>query len=186
MAMTTPDETDDRVPLCVDLDGTLIATDLLWVSLRHVLLRAPWLALAAPFWWRRGRGFLKAELARRAQLDFTRLPYRGDVLAFLREARARGRRLVLVTGSHERYARELAAMLGLFEDVLATTAELNVTGRRKAVLLVERYGRRGFDYIGNSRADLPVWAAARRALVAHAPAWVRVRARALGNVEREW
>lgn len=184
--MTAPDETDDRVPLCVDLDGTMIATDLLWVSLWQVLRRAPWLALALPCWWRRGRGFLKAELARRAPLDFACLPYRDDVLAFLRESRARGRCLVLVTGSHERYALELAAKLGLFEDVLSTTVEINVTGRRKAALLVERYGRGGFDYIGNSRVDLPVWAAARRAFVAHAPNWVRVRARALGNVEREW
>ncbi len=184
--MTAPDETTDCVPLCVDLDGTLIATDLLWVSLRQILRRAPWLILKIPFWWHQGRGFLKAELARRAQLDYARLPYRGDVLAFLRAARAQGRRLVLVTGSHENYARELAAELGLFEDVLATTAALNVTGRRKAALLVERYGLRGFDYIGNSRVDLPVWAAARRALVAHAPGWVRSRARAQGNVEREW
>ena len=186
MATTEPDATEDRVPLCVDLDGTLIATDLLWVSLLQVLRQAPWLVLAAPFWWRRGRGFLKAQLARRARLDFARLPYRGDLLAFLRESRAGGRRLVLVTGSHESYARELAERLGLFEDVLATTAECNVTGRRKAALLVERYGRRGFDYIGNSRVDLPVWAAARRALVAYAPRRVRMRARALGNVEREW
>ncbi len=184
--MTAPAETIDRVPLCVDLDGTLIATDLLWVSLCQVLRRAPWLILKMPFWWRRGRGYLKAELARRARLDYARLPYRGEVLAFLRAERARGRRLALVTGSHESYARELAATLGLFEDVLATTAELNVTGRRKAALLVARYGPRGFDYIGNSRVDLPVWAAARRALVAHAPAWVRARARAQGNVEREW
>ncbi len=186
MAMITPDAIDDRVPLCVDLDGTLIATDLLWVSLCQVLRRAPWLALALPFWWRRGRGFLKAELARRATLDYKRLPYFEDVLDFLREERARGRRLVLVTGSHERYALELAAELGLFEEVLATTATLNVTGRCKAALLVERYGLRGFDYMGNNRVDLPVWSVARRAFVVRAPAWVRRRARALGNVEREW
>ena len=46
-AVTEPKEI---VPLCVDLDGTLIKTDLLWESLVRLLKNNPLYLLAVPVW----------------------------------------------------------------------------------------------------------------------------------------
>src|SRR5258705_2061169 len=90
-----------RVPLAVDLDGTLVRSDMLMESLASALKRAPWLVLALPFWLLGGRARLKSELARRADLDVTLLPYDENVLAQLRRARSAGHPLVLATAADE-------------------------------------------------------------------------------------
>lgn len=65
------------VPLFVDLDGTLIRTDLLMESAALVVRHDPAVLFRLPLWLLRGgRARLKRELAKRAvdQLDFGRLP----------------------------------------------------------------------------------------------------------------
>jgi 4-hydroxybenzoate polyprenyltransferase/phosphoserine phosphatase len=156
------------VPLCVDLDGTLVRTDLLWESLVRLLQRNPLYALAVPFWFLRGRAVLKAQLASRAQVDVSALPYHQPFLEFLRSERRRGRRLFLVTASDRRPAEAVAAHLNLFTEVLASDGHTNLRGVQKGAKLVERFGEHGFDYAGNSSVDLPVWARARQAIVVNA------------------
>jgi 4-hydroxybenzoate polyprenyltransferase len=63
---------------------------------------------------------------------------------------------------------------------------VNRSAHRKAALLVEKFGERGFDYAGNSRDDLPVWERARRAIVVAAPAGVHRAAAERTEVEREF
>jgi 4-hydroxybenzoate polyprenyltransferase len=87
------------------------------------------------------------------------------VLAFLREERKRGRRIVLATASWEALAQRVADHLGLFDEVLATTRAGNLKGPAKAAHLVSRWGERGFDYVGDSMADVPVWERARSVYV---------------------
>jgi 4-hydroxybenzoate polyprenyltransferase len=89
------------------------------------------------------------------------LPYRTEVLEFIRAGRDAGRNVVLVTGAHEAVATAIAAHLGGFTAVLSGLAKA-----RRAQSLRERFGARGFDYIGHSRADTAVWRGARKALVA--------------------
>jgi len=144
-------------PLVVDLDGTLIHSDLLWESivlfLKQHLLRA-WLL---PFWLLAGKAGFKAKLAHAVALDPAALPYDAAVLELLRAERARGRTLVLATGSQQRFAQQVADHLGLFDQVLATGDGINLTSHNKARRLTGLYGARGYDYLGNARADLPVW-----------------------------
>jgi 4-hydroxybenzoate polyprenyltransferase/phosphoserine phosphatase len=144
-------------PLVVDLDGTLIHSDLLWESivlfLKKNILRA-WLL---PFWLFQGKAGFKEKLAREVELDPAALPYDKNVLALIEAERARGRAIVLATGSQRRFAEQIAAHLGLFDLVLATSDGVNLTSHNKARRLAQLYGARGYDYIGNSRADLPVW-----------------------------
>lgn len=153
------------VPLCVDLDGTVIKTDLLWESLWRLLHRAPLYGLAALAWWTRGRAYLKAQIARRIELDPRALPYRQPMIDFLRAEKAKGRQLFLVTASDATLARGVADHLGFFDELFASDGKTNLRGRTKAEFLVRRFGRRGFDYAGNSTVDLPVWAEAREAIV---------------------
>jgi len=165
---------ESQVPLCVDLDGTLIKTDLLWESLSQLLRRNPFQIFPILFWWLRGRAFLKRQLARRVAIDPATLPYHQPFLAFLREQKSAGRKLVLVTASDRDMVRPVASYVRLFDDVLASDGRTNLRGQKKLKALVEKFGERGFDYAGNSYPDLAVWRDARLAIVVNAsPALVK-------------
>lgn len=153
------------IPLAVDLDGTLIATDLLWEGLFLLLRRNPLLLFAVPFWLLGGPARLKQEIAARIDIDPAALPYRPEMLEWLEREHAAGRRLILATGSPRRFAEEIARHLGLFEAVLATDGTQNLTARAKRAALVAAYGDAGFDYAGNSHHDLHIFDAARQAIV---------------------
>jgi apolipoprotein N-acyltransferase len=152
----------------VDLDGTLIKTDLLWESLAQLLRRNPFQLFPVLVWWLRGRAFLKQQLARRIAIDPASLPYNRSFLAFLREQKSAGRKLVLVTASDRDMALPVASHVGLFDEVLASDGRTNLRGKNKLKALTEQFGERGFDYAGNSSADLAVWRGARMAIVVNA------------------
>lgn len=151
--------------LCVDLDGTLLATDLLQESFLEAFRRRPWIALQCVGWLWQGRARLKEELARRSSIDVAALPYREPVLAFLREERSRGRRIVLATAAWSSLAEAVARHVGVFDEVVATTAGRNLKGEAKARALAESCGPSGFDYLGDSHADFAVWRQSRQAYV---------------------
>jgi 4-hydroxybenzoate polyprenyltransferase/phosphoserine phosphatase len=182
--MTQPDS--ESVPLVVDLDGTLLRTDLLHESTLKLLRGGPHLVLALPFWLASGKAQLKHRIAERVSIDVASLPYDAAVLDWIREQRKAGRKVVLCTASDAKFAEEVAAHLDVFDDVLASDGTSNLSSHRKAAALVSKYGERGFDYAGNSQADLPVWARARRAVVVAAPAGVAHAARHQTEVEREF
>jgi 4-hydroxybenzoate polyprenyltransferase len=161
-------EGSQRMVLCVDLDDTLIRTDLSVESLLGALKRSPWLVLLVPWWLLQGRSVLKAQLARRADIDVAVLPYRAKVLQLVEAARTKGQMTALVTGSNQRYAQAINEHLGMFDRVHASDERRNLTGRRKAALLVEEYGEGGFEYVANGRVDLPVWAQAGRVVTVNA------------------
>jgi 4-hydroxybenzoate polyprenyltransferase len=152
-------------PLCVDLDGTLIKSDSLFDAACQFLHRNPLRFWQLPLWLAKGRARLKAEVARRAPLDVIRLPYNADLLRYLQVERREGRQLYLTSGADGPLAERVAAHLGIFSGVLASDSVTNLTRRKKLALLKARFGE--FDYIGNSRADLPLLAGARQAMVAN-------------------
>ena len=174
------------IPLVVDLDGTLLRTDTLHESAIRLLRDSPLDVLRIPTWLGRGKAVLKRNIASRVSLDPAALPYRADLLEWLHEQRAGGRSLVLCTASDMSIASAVAAHLGIFDAVIASDGVTNLAGSKKAAALIDRYGDAGFDYAGNSSADLPVWARARRAIVVDAPDDVVGRARSQGPVEREF
>jgi 4-hydroxybenzoate polyprenyltransferase len=104
-------------------------------------------------------------VAEHVTLEPALLPYREDLRDYLREQRANGRVLILATGAHRSTAQAISAHVGLFERVYASDETTNLAGGNKRDRLVAEYGERGFDYAGDSRRDMPVWAAARRALL---------------------
>lgn len=157
-----------QVPLCIDLDGTLIRTDLLFESLLDVLKRCWWTVFLLPLWLLRGRAFLKGRLAAAAVIDPSLLPYRADLLAWLRKERESGRRIILATGTNRKLACDVAEHLQIFDQVMASDAGLNLTGSAKARKLVGAFGDAGFDYAGDSAADDAVWKHARRRIAAGA------------------
>lgn len=174
---------DNDTPLCVDLDGTLIRTDLGLESLLALLRRNPLYLFCCLVWLLRGRAWLKRAIALRAPLDVTTLPYDARVLAWLR-GEAAARRRILCTASDRILADAVAAHVGGFDEVLGSDGRRNLGGRVKAAVLCDRYGERGFDYAGNAATDLHVWRHARKAIVVGASAGVLRRARRVSDVER--
>ena len=172
------------VPLCVDLDETLIRTDILWESVIQ-LWRNPLLALRAmrELLWH-GKAAFKTVLAGAIAIDPDTLPYHEDVLEFVRAEHASGRVIVLATATHRLVARRVADHLGLFSEVFATDDGVNLSGVRKRSALEAAYGERGFDYIGDSEKDLPVLSMARKALLVNPTRRVLARASEVGNVAR--
>lgn len=165
----------DRRVLVVDLDGTLIKTDLLHESFWAALARDPRAAASAACGLARGRAELKRRLAEGVPLDPEQLPYNDDVLEMLRAWRESGGRTVLCTASAQAYAETVAAHLGVFDEVYGSADGRNLKGAIKADFLRERFGAQGYDYIGDSPADLPVWEGAQRAISYDLPARHRRR-----------
>lgn len=154
-----------RVPLAVDLDGTLIAGDLLWESLFALLRKNPLYLFIIPFWAFAGAARLKHEISSRVEIDAAALPYREAIVDRLRAEKAAGRTLVLATAAARPYAESVAAHLGLFDRVFASDETVNLKSARKRDALVAAFGDGGFDYAGNDRADLALFDAAAGAIV---------------------
>jgi 4-hydroxybenzoate polyprenyltransferase len=170
----------DAIPLAVDLDGTLVRSDMLMESLAAALKRNPLVAFALPLWLARGRAALKAELARRGDVDVTLLPYDTAVLRELRRQRADGRWLILATAADSAIAQRVSDHLGLFDEVMASDGARNLKGEAKARALVERFGEGRFDYMGEDRFDMPAWKHAHEAYVVGSES-LAAQARAAGK-----
>lgn len=181
--MQDVDNLKSDIPLCVDLDGTLIKSDILIESFFALIKRNPLLALLVPFWLLKGKAYLKQQIASRTELDVSTLPFHGDFLEYLRQQHANGRHLVLATASNGKFAEQVAMHLGLFEAVLASDESTNLSANKKLHRLREHYGDKLFDYAGNARADLKIWPHARRAILVNPEAGVQAAAQRLGNVE---
>ena len=118
-------------PLCVDLDGTLLKTDLLFESLARLLKQKPWMMLLVPFWLLRGKAALKRTLARHVSMNPALLPYNQPFLEWLRAEKSRGRELFLATAADALLAEAVAAHLGIFTAVIASDGRVNLKGKRK-------------------------------------------------------
>ena len=160
------DKSGPEIPIAVDMDGTLILTDMSWVSIRRVILRRPWYVLgmlAKEFTGKRAQW--KRDLAERLVFDPSELEYHEGFLDWLTGERAKGRTLILATASDRIIAEQVAGHGGLFSDVMASDSAFNLRGEKKAEALVSRFGDRGFAYAGNSKHDLPVWEKAGEVIV---------------------
>lgn len=182
----TEAQIDQPVPLVVDLDGTLIRSDLLHESALLLLREQPLALLHFPVWLQQGRAHLKDQIAQRVPLDVSQLPYHSELMGWIAAERASGRHTVLCTASNERYAQAVAAHTGLFDEVLASDDKTNLSAAKKAARLLERFDEKGFDYVGNSADDLQVWPHARRAIVVNASARVTARAVRVADVSAQW
>ena len=164
----TTQQYDDFPPLVIDLDGTLIRSDLLIESFFVLMASKPFAALKSLGSLGIGKAALKARIADNAVIDLHTLPMNETLLDLIRVERKNGRKVFLASASNRLYVEALADHLGIFDGVFYSDGERNLSGRTKAQILVEAFGRGGFDYAGNSCADIPVWECARAILVVNA------------------
>lgn len=175
----------DALPFCVDLDGTLIHTDLTFESLLSSLKRAPWLLFLLPLWLLKGKSHLKDQLASRSTLDTSVLPYNQAVVTLVKEAKKAGRQTVLVSGSHEQLVRPVAEHLALFDLVLATHTGNNLIGTNKARRLDDLFGQGRYEYVANAQVDVSVWRNAAAAITVNAPKRVVREVAAMGKPHKD-
>ena len=173
------------IPLCIDLDGTLIRTDMLFESAAALLRQKPWLVLTMPRWLMQGKAVLKQEIASRVSIDPALLPYNEDFLEWATAEHARGRTLVLATASDRQLANAIARNLALFTTVIASDGHTNQKGVTKLASLTALYGQ-DFAYAGNSASDLPIWQGCEEAILVSASPAVARTARTQFNVTQDF
>lgn len=156
---------NSKKPLVVDLDGTLIKTDLLVESFLLLIRVNPLMIFWVLVWILRGKTTLKEEIAKRVDVPVEHLPYNFDLIEYLKSEKSQGRTIILATASHERYAHDIANYLELFSDVIATNRQVNLSGTKKRQALIQQYGEGGYVYAGNAPVDLKVWSHAAAAVV---------------------
>ena len=159
-ALPTPEP-----PLCVDLDGTLISADTLHHSLLLLARTRPWRLFELPFALLGGRAKLKRRITDVVSIDPATLPYRTEVVEWVRLKRAEGRRVILCTAADRRIADAVADHLGLFDAVVASDGSHNAKGAGKVHAIRAYIGDDEFDYVGDSLVDLPVLRAARQGVL---------------------
>jgi len=156
---------DNNIPLLVDLDGAILATDTLFETTILFLKKSPFIFFMLFIWLLKGKHVLKEELSKRTHLNVETLPYRQDVIDYLEQQSKQGRKIILCTGSWVGIGQRVANQFAFISDVIATNHDGNLTGRAKAKIAKEMWGERLFDYMGNEKKDLQIWKIARRAIV---------------------
>jgi len=167
----------------VDLDGTLLRSDLLMETAMAFLRSQPLKVFKLLGWLFQGKAALKEGLALETWIDVSVLPYDAQVIEMIKTEQANGRTIVLATASHVSLAERIAEHLQLFDLILASNANRNLSSTNKRDLLVAHFGEGGFDYVGNSKDDLPIWKVSRNAHVVNPDRGVESRVSAMSEVQ---
>ncbi len=149
---------DEPRIVCADVDGSVLATDLLYESLLYALKRDIWVLFLLPFWVFQGRAHLKQKLAERSSgLNVDLLPLNPSVVEYLQRSAEAGKQVVLASASDATLVRQLAKRLDFVSDVIGSDGTHNLKGRDKAKAINAAFGDAPWEYIGDSRADFEVW-----------------------------
>lgn len=174
-----------RLPLVIDLDGTLTPTDTLIESVINVVKRSPLQLLRFPAWLLKGRARFKEAIAAHTCFSPSSLPYHEPLLEYLREEKETGRQIILATAAHKSIADKVSTYLGLFDETIATEADNNLKGAAKLQAIQKNIGT-SFVYAGDSHADLPIWKAANAAILVGVTPQTAAAVRREVPVEREF
>jgi 4-hydroxybenzoate polyprenyltransferase/phosphoserine phosphatase len=175
---------DKDVPLVVDLDGTLIRTDLLHESVFALLKINVFYLFMLPVWLLGGKASLKQKIADRVELRYDLLPYQPEFLDYLRDEHEEGRPLILATASNDGFAQGVAAHLGLFREAFGSSSSENNSGSRKLNRIKAMLNNGSFIYAGNGSVDVPIWKESAGAVVVNASAGVTKRAKKATKIVR--
>jgi len=174
------------IPLVVDLDGTFLNTDLLYESIILVIKRNPFYIFLIPIWLLKGKVNLKEKLHQLVNLNFSLLPYNKNLLDFLRAEMGNGRQIVLATASLQSNALQIAKKFPMLFGEVYGTEMINLKGKKKLEFLLTKYGQFGYDYIGNSYADLPIFAESRHSFLVTDNKILASRTKKISNLQRTW
>lgn len=179
---THSDTAPDNKVIVVDLDGTLISSDMLVENLFLFLRHHPLRFFELLTWLIGGKSYFKRRLVDTIMPAVEHIPYNKNLLAWLKQQRLAGAWIVLATASDQRIANAVASHLGIFNEILGS-GFVNLSSKYKRDVLVERFGENCFEYIGNSSADLLVWRSADLIHIVNPEFGVLSAAKKIGPVE---
>ena len=154
--METKGEPDKNI-LAVDLDLSLVKTDVLIEILWAMLVSSPFRFVVMVLNLRFGKAYFKSCVAQSAFFDAAKLPFNTQVINYIHDWKKGGGKVALVTASNQIIADEVGRHLNLFDNVYGSNELVNLKGQQKARFLCEKFGAGEFAYIGDSKADLSVW-----------------------------
>jgi 4-hydroxybenzoate polyprenyltransferase len=159
------EKNDTEIPLYVDLDGTLIKTDLLFESLIEFIKKNPFKIILSIKWLLKGKAYLKNKLAQNTLIDIENLPYNEPFLSYLKNERNKGRKIILATASNYTLAKRISNQLNIFSEIIASDEKENIKGKTKLNHIIENSGNGLFDYAGNSKSDLIIFKHAKSSIL---------------------
>jgi hypothetical protein len=168
--------------IAVDLDGTLVNTDTLHESILALLCQRPFFVFLIPFWIFLGKAGFKAKISNHVELEISMLPFHWELIEWLKIEKNNGKFIILCTGANNKIANSIANYLEIFNDVISSDEDINLTGRFKSKALISRFGYKRFDYIGNSITDIVVWASAKNAILVNTTKSIEEKAKKVSNV----
>jgi 4-hydroxybenzoate polyprenyltransferase len=171
-------------PLVVDLDGSLIKTDLLHETFIKAFYKKPWVVFCIPLWLLSGKAYLKQRLANAIDLDAKHLPWNETLVLYLQEQHGNGREIILCSGSWHSLAEKVAKHFPFFSAAYGTDLAVNLTGKNKADFLIKKYGDKNFSYVGNEKKDLSIWKHACSAVIVSDSASLKEKAEAACLIEK--
>ncbi len=143
--------------LVVDLDNTLINSDIMINSIKWLIAHKPLLSLLIPVWFIKGKANVKQKLLKHIKFNVAKLNYNQDVIDYITQRKKFGNKIILATASAQYYADEVVKHLGLFDKAYGSSDVYNLSSKNKADFLIKEYGKYNFDYAGDHLRDIPIW-----------------------------
>jgi len=157
---------DSQIILAVDLDHTLIDTDMIHVGLKYLFLRKiyliPYLLLLFVI---KGKARSKKFLYDHTTISLKNLPFNSSIVNFIKNNKKRYAHVILISGSYFKYVESISNYLNIFDSCVGTTLSINMISYNKINYLKKKFNLKVFDYIGDSKKDIPIWEASRKAFV---------------------
>ena len=171
------------LPVCVDLDGTLIENDTTFMAMFRYVRQRYFNIIYLTIWVVQGLAHFKKMLFANVELQVACLPYNQKVLGELKKIKQNGNPIYLVTATDQKVAMQVAKYLSdIFDECYASDGVINLSNKAKADLLIKLFGKHGYVYFGNSRADLYVWQNAHTAVVVSSSRRLIKKAKKISNV----
>lgn len=153
------------LPLAIDLDDTLICTDSFFLQFRKILLTRPWHVLPIlGLFLTRGRPAAKAYACAIEPINAAQLPYRADLLTYLKQQKQQGRKIYLVSAANQDTVTRVANHLALFDGAYGSNGGHNLKAKNKARFIRENIAP-DFVYAGDAFADFAVWKESKGAIL---------------------
>lgn len=177
---------ENNIPLIVDLDGTLINTDLLYEGFKLLLKKNFINFFSCFFWILKGKSNLKYKIFQKVRIQPESLPYNIELLNFLKKESSKGRKIILATASLRVSAIEISHVHPIFDEIYGTENNINLKGKNKLKLLIDLFEVKKFDYIGNSRSDLIIFESCRYSYLVNPSRSLERKANKISNVKYIW
>lgn len=175
-------EFNSDIPICVDLDGTLIHSDTTITAMGGFVRQRYRHMFYLPLWFLRGLAYFKHQLFSNYELQVSKLPFNPRVLAELEKIKRNGNPIYLVTATDAKMAQRVINYLSeIFDECYASDGVVNLRHKAKGNLLIKLFGKHGYVYFGNSSDDLYVWRYAHTAVVVNASKRVTKKAQKISK-----